>query len=180
MYLKFALATILTTASPILAIPQSPWLLGYAQCLSLDECSWVYSNGNYHCVCDYCPTTDYNDPYLASFFTGSNFKGSELKTYGPYGECVNLPAVWTQQLNSMESNTNPADICCVFTATNCNIQHAFTTAAASIAQLIGDYKDGIRSLVCSRWVNEQSTCAPWVPSSPPNTLYVRETERFAG
>ena len=63
----------------------------------------------------------------------------------------------------------------MFTATQCNVTHAFTQAAVSIAQLEGLYKDGgTRSIVCSQWVDNSSTCAPWVPANPPNTLYVRD------
>jgi hypothetical protein len=115
--------------------------------------------------------------YLASFFTGSNFQGSELKIYGIYAECIDLPSTWVPLLNSMKSNTNLEfeDVCCVFTAAQCDVTHAFTQAAVSIAQLEGLYKDGgTRSIVCSQWVDNSSTCAPWVPANPPNTLYVRD------
>ncbi|KAE9378900.1 hypothetical protein N431DRAFT_499604 [Stipitochalara longipes BDJ] len=178
MYLKLVLAIFLLTAPTISAAPQSSLPLGYAQCISTNECSWTNSNGNSHCVCDYCPSSDFSDPYLASFFTGANFQGSELKTYGTYGECIDLPTIWTSQLNSMKSNTKSGfqDICCVFTATQCDVTHAFTPAAASIAQLIGVYKDGVRSIVCSKWNGPSSTCASWVPVDPPNTLYLRDGE----
>jgi hypothetical protein len=77
----------------------------------------------------------------------------------------------------MKSSSNPADICCVFTAMDCNIEHAFTPVDTNVAQLLGVYQDGIRSFVCSRWINEQSICAPWVPLDPPKTLYIRDAER---
>ena len=73
----------------------------------------------------------------------------------------------------MKSNTNPGfqDICCVFTAPQCDVTHAFAVAATTIAQLEGVFKDGVRSIVCSKWEDASSVCAPWVPADPPNTLY---------
>jgi hypothetical protein len=106
--------------------------------------------------------------YFASFFTEPSFQGSELQVYGQYGECIDLPEYWSENSLSMISSLKPALICCVFTALQCNTQsHAYTPVGASVSQLLGIYKDGgLKSFVCSCWVNEQSTCAPWVPLSP--------------
>lgn len=105
--------------------------------------------------------------YLASFYTSSSFQGSQLKVYGEYEQCIDLPPYWSQNSISMQSNAIQGQevICCVFTASGCKTQsNAYTPVSANIAQFLGVYKDGgVKSVVCNCWENAQSTCAPWVP-----------------
>ncbi len=105
--------------------------------------------------------------YLASFFTDPSFQGSELKIYGEYEQCINLPEYWSQDSISMTSNeiSGQEVTCCVFTASNCNFQNnAYTPVPAGVATFLGVYKDGgVKSLVCNCWKNAQYWCASWVP-----------------
>ncbi|PMD36779.1 hypothetical protein L207DRAFT_89983 [Hyaloscypha variabilis F] len=62
MYLPLILATFLASAPIIFAMPQGSVPFGLAQCISTDECSWATNNGASHCICDYCPSSDFSNP----------------------------------------------------------------------------------------------------------------------
>ncbi|PMD15196.1 hypothetical protein NA56DRAFT_664085 [Hyaloscypha hepaticicola] len=166
MYLEFVLAIFLATFPIISAVTQG-WSIGYSECVATAGCSWGWGDGDYHCVCIDDPQWQSNVPYLASFFTNPSFQGSELKVYGEYKQCINLPEAWSQASISMTSNAISGQevICCVFTASNCNFQNnAYTPVPADVAMFLGVYKDGgVKSLVCSCWKDAQSWCASWVP-----------------